>query len=158
MKAPVRTILVTASVGLTVFLLGGCAPINVTTQKPDIMGGIRKNLPAVDRTFSLIDMQQVGLAYGECVDAGAGPPKSAKDLLVNLKGDPKYKEAFEKGDIIIAWGADPRRLPPETIIGYQKRPMDDGRMIVLLGAGGTPTPKAMAKDKFDAAPKAKGLK
>lgn len=157
MTARLQTIVVTAVVLIAAMMLGGCAPINVTTQKPDIMGGIRKNLPVVDRTFSEIDMQQIGLAYQECTDA-AGPPKNAKELLVNLNNLPKYREPLENGDIVIAWGADPRRLPPETILGYQKRATSDGRIIVLVGNSGSPTPQILTKQQFDAAPKAPGLK
>lgn len=152
-----QTMVVAAGVPLAALMMGGCAPVNVTTQKPDIIGGIRKNLPAVDRAFSEIDMQQIGLAYQECTDA-AGPPKNAKELLVNLNNLPKYREPLENGDIVIAWGADPRRLPPDTILGYQKRPTSDGRMIVLVGNSGSPTPQILTKAEFDAAPKAPGLK
>ncbi|HZU38594.1 MAG TPA: hypothetical protein VFA18_21895, partial [Gemmataceae bacterium] len=126
------------------------------SRKPDIEGGLRKEIPALDRTLSAIDMSQIGLAYAECVE-GAGPPKNAKELLVNLGNLPKYKKALESGDVVIAWGTDPRRLPADTIIGYQKRAMENGQLIVLLGNSGSPQPQVYTQAQFDAAPKAPGL-
>ena len=157
MKTRLRMIGTMVGVGLLVSLSTGCAGETRPSKKPDIEGGLRKEIPAFDRTMSQLDLQQIGLAYGECVDAGAGPPKSVKDIAPNLQNNPKFIKPLEDGRVVVAWGADPRRLSADTIIAYQKRAMQDGRIVTLIGAGGTPTPKVMTKAEFDAAPKAPGL-
>lgn len=156
MTARLRAI-IAASIALLACLPMGCQVQSKPSRKPDIEGGLRKNIPAFDRMLSEVDVSQIALAYGNYVTTTSSAPKSIKDLAPYYQNDKKLNKFLEDGAIVVAWGADPTRLPADTIIGYQKRPMEDGRRIVMVGAGGIPGVKVMSQAEFDAAPKAKGL-
>lgn len=130
-------------------LLIGCGPRSTQPEKPpDIEGGLRKNIPVLDRTLTMEQLRNLGAGF---LATPGVVPKTIEELK-QVHGDPRLTKAIKDGAIIVILGVNPERQPGDAILAYRAEPDNNGEREVLKCNGQV---TVMDTKTFEAAPKAK---
>jgi hypothetical protein len=148
-----------ALLGTVAVVLAGCSgspppPTEPPTQ-PQRPAGVRRMLPKVDRTAAMQELQQIGIAYQNCVLTNGHAPRNVQELEPFYEKNAKLSERLQSGLYKIHWGTDPNTLPQgasNTVLGYVFDVPDLGGVVLL--ANGSVT--QMTADEFSKAPKPPG--
>jgi hypothetical protein len=130
-------------------LVLGCKPSATQPEKaPNIEGGLRKNIPVLDRFLTTEQLRNLSVGF----QATPGVVPKTIEELEQVHGDPKLTRAIKDGAIIVVLGVNPERQPPDAILAYQAEPDQNGERVVLKCNGQV---TVMDTKTFEAAPKAK---
>jgi len=138
-----RTLFWLASLLLVV--LCGCGKDK--PQQADIEGGLRKNIPILDRVLTEKLLNDIKLGY--LASPGAAP--RTVEELEQVHGNPKITKAIQDGLLVVVLSVNPERQPADAILAYPTKPDAVGERLVLT-CGGNFVP--MDEKTFAAAPKA----
>jgi hypothetical protein len=116
-------------------------------QNPDIEGGLRKNIPVLDRMLTMDHMRNINLGF---IASPGAAPKTIEELE-QVHGSPKITKAIKDGAIVVILGVSPERQPGEAIFAYQAVPDAQGERVVLTCGGSV---KVMNAKAFESAEKA----
>jgi hypothetical protein len=134
---------------LLVASASGCKQRSAGTpqDKPDIEGGLRKNIPILDRTITEVYLRNLDLGF----KASPGAAPKTVEELEQVHGDRKLTKSINDGQITVILGVAPDRQPSDAIFAYQTEPDKHGERVVLT-CGGSVT--VMDQKTFEATPKA----
>ena len=116
-------------------------------QKMDVEGGLRKNIPILDRVMTEIMLKNI--KEGFLASPGVAP--MTIEELEQVHGDPKITKAIKDGLLVVVIGVSPERQPADAILAYAAN-LDPGGERVVLTCGGNIV--VMDEKTFAAAPKA----
>jgi hypothetical protein len=116
-------------------------------QKADIEGGLRKNIPILDRVLTEKLLNDIKLGFL----ASQGVAPRTIEELEQVHGNPKITKAIKDGLLVVVLGVDPARQPADAILAYTEKPDVGGERVVLTCGGNI---LAMDEKTFAAAPKA----
>jgi len=130
-------------------LLFGCKPGPSQPEKPpNIEGGLRKNIPVLDRFLTTEQLRNLSVGF----QATPGVVPKTVEELEQVHGDPKLTKAINDGAIVVVLGVNPERQSPDAILAYQKEPDQNGERVVLKCNGQV---TVMDMKTFEATPKAR---
>jgi hypothetical protein len=127
----------------------GCKqqPAGMPQGKGNVEGGLRKNIPILNRT--IIEKHLSDLRSGFLATPGA-TPKTIEELE-QVHGSRQLTKDINGGTITVVLGISPDRQPGEAILAYQTEPDAQGERVVLTCGGSI---QVMDAKTFEAAPKA----
>lgn len=117
-------------------LLSGCGKKrDVAPEKPpDIEGGLRKNIPVLDRTLVQNDLKKLAFMYFEYETTNNRPPTRVEDLEIQ-KEDTKLHRAMQEGKYVVLWNTPMFKSsspPATTVFAYQKEAATDKGEVMMV--------------------------
>lgn len=117
-------------------------------SKRDIVRGIGRELPIVQRGLAGADLRTLAQLYIFASQAGT-PPKKVEDLK---ELDAQTVKAIKEGDVIVVWNASANTTPGGAVIAYEKDVPTRGGMAATFDG----SVRQMTPQEFKAAPKVAG--